>query len=404
MSETLYLDTARLGLMSPTAQRLQSAFARLAGDPHGLLYFREFLTRGYQGCPEAWRSKLPDLDAWRGLDGLSRSVVTLTRAPVASEIVFASRSATLMRAAVTRLEQSCRRVLIVDLLWSPYRRILAKACRRSGIQVVVCPLRTASLHGEEPGDVLAGRVFDTFVQTGCDGLALPLIDHRGVTLPVDRITHRLCEIRHRPACVVVDASQALGHVPIDLPSLDCDFLVAGAHKWVGGYHPLGIGVARQPSSQETLKLVDTDPLLRLSQEASGAARDRHGETAAILPLLTATGAMTDLRSTPLKQRLSVRLANRRRLTKLLDDAGWRLMRRGLERHGIVLAKPPRGFRSSAGRIDRSPFVKRGVTVTSYPNGFIRFSLPHTPIGSTEACRLMAALSDASQAADRLPAA
>ncbi len=41
------------------------------------------------------------------------------------------------------------------------------------------------------------------------------------------------------AVVLVDAAQALAHLPIDVQALDCDFLVCSAHK---AYGPTGVGV------------------------------------------------------------------------------------------------------------------------------------------------------------------
>ena len=42
----LYLDTARLGLMSPSAQRLQIDFIRFAGGEGASLYWDQFLRGG----------------------------------------------------------------------------------------------------------------------------------------------------------------------------------------------------------------------------------------------------------------------------------------------------------------------------------------------------------------------
>ena len=40
--------------------------------------------------------------------------------------------------------------------------------------------------------------------------------------------------------VLVDAAQSIGHLPVDVQELDCDFLVASAHKMCG---PTGIGLS-----------------------------------------------------------------------------------------------------------------------------------------------------------------
>lgn len=392
MSDTLYLDTARLGLMSPSAQQLQNSFARLAGDPHGLLYFSDFLALGMEGCPADWRQRFQGLAAWRGLEGLTRSVRRLTRAPQDSDVLFASRSATLMEIATQRLASVCQRVLTVDLLWPPYRRTLAKRCRQTGVEMVVCPLRSVSLFDEEPKLQLADRICEAVEHNRCDGLVLPLIDHRGVTLPLDVIMRRLRSRGTSPKYVVVDASQALGQVPIELNSFGCHFLVAGAHKWVGGYHPLGVGVSVESMRHEIARMVKNDPLLRLTQEAIGMVTARHGETAAILPLLSAAAAIADLTHESVEQRLSVRQVNRRHLSTLLEYSGWHPVRRTTERHGMLLARPPASRRYGNPQSVCRSFGRHGISVTCYANRMVRFSLPSVPFSESQESLLFAALS------------
>lgn len=67
----------------------------------------------------------------------------------------------------------------------------------------------------------------------------------GAIQPMERLVD-LCH-RHK-TLVLIDASQAVGHFPIDLQVLDCDFLCFSAHKMFG---PSGIGVcfARQGQSE-----------------------------------------------------------------------------------------------------------------------------------------------------------
>jgi len=238
---------------------------------------------------------------------------------------------------------------------------------------------------------LATRVCEAVEKYACDGLVLPLMDHRGVTLPVDTIMDRLEGGGHRLKYVAADASQALGQVPIDLKSLGCNFLVGGAHKWIGGYHPLGLGVSVGPALPKNPTLVRSDPLHRLTQEAAGVVTPRHGETAAILPLLTAAGAIADLTIESIEQRLNIRQANRRRLRTLLEKSGWLPVRQIPENHGILIARPPATSRQDS-QPDRRSFAQHGIAVTSYNNRLVRFSLPSAPFSDQDASLLQAALS------------
>lgn len=54
--------------------------------------------------------------------------------------------------------------------------------------------------------------------------------------------------------VLVDAAQSVGHMPVDVQDLDCDFLAASAHKMCG---PTGIGFLYGKSD----RLAETEPLL-----------------------------------------------------------------------------------------------------------------------------------------------
>ena len=59
MPTRLYLDTARLGLMSRSARQVQTDFARLVGEEAGSLYLDEFLKCGAQHWPAQVSPPLP---------------------------------------------------------------------------------------------------------------------------------------------------------------------------------------------------------------------------------------------------------------------------------------------------------------------------------------------------------
>lgn len=73
----------------------------------------------------------------------------------------------------------------------------------------------------------------------------------GTINPVKRIVQLARE--HRIP-VLVDAAQSVGHMPVDVADLDCDFLVASAHKLCG---PTGIGFLYGKAE----RLEETEPLL-----------------------------------------------------------------------------------------------------------------------------------------------
>ncbi len=79
----LYLDTARLGLMSPSAQLAARDFARLAGEGVSTLYFQRFLQVGFDGLEPRLRRELPGLALWTGVAGLQNAIRRLVNLPPA---------------------------------------------------------------------------------------------------------------------------------------------------------------------------------------------------------------------------------------------------------------------------------------------------------------------------------
>ncbi|MET1076038.1 MAG: aminotransferase class V-fold PLP-dependent enzyme [Umezawaea sp.] len=84
-------------------------------------------------------------------------------------------------------------------------------------------------------------------------VSVPLVTYaRGQRMPVDDVVRAA---RAAGAAVFVDAYQAIGVHPVDVRELDCDFLVAGAMKYLPGLPGLAFLYVRSPD------LTDRDPRL-----------------------------------------------------------------------------------------------------------------------------------------------
>src|SRR5437868_531463 len=121
----LYLDTARLGLMSPGARLAARSFARLAGEGVSTLYFQNLLRGRLVSRSNRHLRLLPGIAGWPGIDGLRQLFREYVKLPRSSPVIFAGRGASLMRWAARRLLARCRRVLVPDTAWPPYLNILA---------------------------------------------------------------------------------------------------------------------------------------------------------------------------------------------------------------------------------------------------------------------------------------
>src|SRR5262245_54562705 len=89
---TLYLDTARLGRMTPRAQRAHLDFTRLAGEEGGSLFFERFLRCGVEAWPESSRAAYAGLSDWRGVAALKSSLRVLAGSDPELPVLLAARS------------------------------------------------------------------------------------------------------------------------------------------------------------------------------------------------------------------------------------------------------------------------------------------------------------------------
>src|SRR5262245_35386373 len=103
----LFLDTARLGPMSPSAQLAARDFARLAGEGLSTLYLEKFLRRGWPADNAPRRHGLPGLAAWPGLAGLHSLVRRSVRAPLQTPVLLSARVSSLMQITARALFNRC---------------------------------------------------------------------------------------------------------------------------------------------------------------------------------------------------------------------------------------------------------------------------------------------------------
>lgn len=61
------MDTARLGRMTPAAQRAQPDLVRLSAEEPTSLYFEEFLKDGFNAWLSSYQNRFPGLQSWSGV-------------------------------------------------------------------------------------------------------------------------------------------------------------------------------------------------------------------------------------------------------------------------------------------------------------------------------------------------
>ncbi len=99
----------------------------------------------------------------------------------------------------------------------------------SGIKLKVIPF-------DEKGDLIIDE-FEKLITSKTKLISITYVSNvLGTINPVEKII-RIAHSQNIP--VLIDAAQAIQHIPIDVQSLDCDFLVFSSHKIYG---PTGVGI------------------------------------------------------------------------------------------------------------------------------------------------------------------
>lgn len=405
MVPLLYLDTARLGRMSPAAQRATRDFAGLAGEVGGAIQFDRFLLHGLAACPAALQARYPGLAAWHGLAALRQSLGQLANVEPQLPVLLANRSAELMRFAAVLLRRSCRNILITDLGWPDCHRILSTECRRADRQVTTVALRKEMLQGRLNEDEVIERIKTQYVANDCDGLFLTAVNNLGIRLPVQRI-YNAVKSSERIWFAVVDGAQDFRHVSSDLADDCCDLYLAGCHKWLGAYHPLGLAFYGRRRSRLMIETVLAeclekweidDPLLRFVEGVCSGTKQNGGETVNLATLFSCQGAVSDSASieTIAGGSLAVRLQNAECVAERAAAAGWiPLQPHPTLRSGILLLQAERErTRRRSPEMLREAFYEHGTALTTYEDGVIRLSMPASPLRSDELELIIAALQD-----------
>ena len=382
-----YLDTARLGQMCPAAQQADRDFVRLAGEEGCSPYFEHFLRGGYSGLPPSLRRRCPGLSDWAGVGWLQNAVKTFLGISRDREVLLANRSAELVRLAARLLSAQCRSILITDMLWPAYREILQAECRRTGCMLTSVAVRDAVLHDTISAAELVDRLVGHYRRQNCDGLLLSAVTFQGVRLPVQQVCQAVGSTG-QPGFVVVDAAQALNHTPLSLHAEYCDLVLAGCHKWLRAYHPLGLALCCRASSEPLVtaacrEMLDRreldDPLLRFTGQLQSGATESFSETVNLAPMFTATAAVGQMMRSDRSKRdeFSCQVENGNRLAARASDTGWRPVQPHKDlRSGILLLQATRDpTRRAPPDSLRTAFRLAGVSLTAYPKGLVRTSLP-----------------------------
>ena len=331
MDPLLYLDTARLGRMSPRAREAMYALYQFSGTEGISARFLTLLQDGIETWPAAFCRRYRGLSVWRGIAELKRALVQVLCLPPGGKVFLANRSAQLVRLSARLLSCRCKRVLVTDLEWPGYLKILRQEEKQGGATLLSVSIRSAILREGASADEVVSFIASQYLSHGCDGLFLTAVNNLGIRLPLRKVCETVRRFRP-PGFTVIDGAQAYCHSPETLESSYCDFFIAGCHKWLGAFHPMGLAFCAWSEAQEfvrqTLQRLNEDrerldPLLAFTTELEDGNPGVFSETVSLASLFSARGALEDWRATDEHGDWRTLLHNNEALAAAVQDTGWR---------------------------------------------------------------------------------
>ena len=374
MFPLLYLDTARLGQVSPSAKRALTGALELNQALGASAYFDELLSGGVENFLPI--KQFDGLETWKGIDQLSIDARRQLFGVDTGEIAFASRSGVLMAMASKQLSARCTNVLVSDLNWLPFTETLASSAEASKTEVTTVSISQAIFNHTATADEIVEKIKNAFVANNCDGIFLPAICNLGVALPIPKILQAIREIAEIRFCVI-DAAQAINHVNLSQVVKEADFVFGGTHKWLRACEPMAVGYFGRAGSRSFIQSsinrelstnLSADPLLRLTQLPA----DKTSETANLCPLFAAAGALADV---PKKDHQNNSPITRAAIQEAAESTGWRFITTDLNfQSRIVLLKKGHAAQKHRGDL-RKQFCDAGIAITEYVGGICRISIP-----------------------------
>lgn len=368
---------------------IQMDYLRFSSEAGSSLRLRNLLSEGSGAWPEAWQRRYPALTKWQGIEALKMRLSEIVGAARSSSVLLANRPHALMLLCAHLLVRSSPCILTTDLGWLPFQAILYEVAKKYERRIVRVRLRRLIRGG---GDASAATEALTWAYqlSQATALFLPAISHDGIQLPVRHITNELKKVREL-RFVAIDGAQHLAHGVTTYCEMDCDFYLAGTHKWLRSLYPLGVAVFGHPRSKEQVETAKaelcrlgilTDPLIHFASQLEGKACDEVTETMNLSGLLSACGGALDaVPPAARKTHFQTQLKNAADVCEGTESEGWRPLHLASDlRSGIQLLRPPVESGANLKCLQRH-FERKELIATTYPTGIVRLSLPGRPLQS-----------------------
>lgn len=226
-----------------------AARSRYGATPISVLARQQELCHRMESNPDKWFRK-DYSELWHeATSDLCKSNVLEDVAE--EDVVFVKNATAGVNAVINTLTLSAGDAcLITSQTYGACANAVASACSKAGAELIVLQVSRDGLANE---DVLCALLEQTFADHG-GKIKFALLDHitspTAVILPV----RRLCKIcKDAGAYVMVDGAHAPGNiVPLNIPSIGCDWYAGNLHKWLWcpkGCAFLWVSRSRQAAAQ-----------------------------------------------------------------------------------------------------------------------------------------------------------
>lgn len=381
-----YLDSARLGLMSPSASRRHGELARFATTAAASALMDTLLQDGGEAWPGSVRREFPSLSSYPGIPGFRQRLLKTLGCEDWQRLIVGTSSNSLMRIASKLLLGPCERVLMTDLAWPVYRKVLERYSVARSRTLHVVPLRAFIAQTCPTERDIVAFLSEQFCKYECDGLFLTAVSHDGIRLPAAEVISAI-KRQSEAKLTVMDGAQEFAQIDHRRSLRASDFYMTSGHKWAGSFIPIAIGIfGRNRSVSRVGQIVKDqivsgsidDPLMQLCWDSAGSQPIAAPSTANVAALFACDAAFVDLASE--KENAGC---------KPVLDSEIALLRDRLEQQGWQLASKTKHFRSRTCLFqhpslkDHSPaslracFASQGIALTAYDHGAIRISIPRS---------------------------
>ena len=384
----LYLDTARIGLISRGAALACNTVTNLANiDPRQI--FDELAKFG--------EAEDPIIPHWQGQSEFRRSMLDCLNAGCEDRLLFASHSAALVKLVAKAIFLGSHSVFCTDLFWPRYKTVLSREAKRSSKQLTVMPIRDC-LKFATKTDIVE-KVAASFLKSNCEAIFLTGISSDGFKLPIDKIVERI-EAEREIRFVAVDGAQEFAQGNHCSSCGVADIYLFSCHKWLGGYYPLSVGLYGKRRSRDFLEVTISrmiksgaveDPLLRFQHCLYSRDSCSLQETVNLLPLLSASGAINDLlASSESSEDLEITNdRNRNNISDAISQTNWAIVNDvpDISLHTRILTlRHPNGMNWPRQQFEAS-LRSNGIVCSTYENGDVRLSLPTCELSAGEVTRI-----------------